>query len=115
MGHELFYFLLRQMLMKPRRIFGGRCVRQGLAMGSSDYLNSARRATTAFFVLAFVALAAAGYNLAISAWSGPQVASAPAVKLSTPSHRRALPACFAKPAPDCASVEVAQGGAGLSP
>jgi hypothetical protein len=81
-------------------------------MGSSDYLNSARRAAIAFSVLAFVALGAAGYNLAVSAWGGSLVASAPAAKLPIPSQRRALPACFAKSAPDCASVEVALVGAG---
>jgi len=84
-------------------------------MGSTDYLNSAKRAAMAFSLLAIVALGAAGYDLAISLWGGAQVAETASPKVPSPSHRRVVPTCQTKSSPNCTSVEVAIGAATMAP
>jgi len=62
---------------------------QGLAMGSTDYLNSARRAAIVFSVLAAIALSAASYRLAVTAWGAAPLALSPGEKLQGDRRVRA--------------------------
>ena len=55
-------------------------------MGSTDYLNSARRAAIVFGLLALAALGAAGHRLAVTIWGAAPVAQGPGEKL--PSEPR---------------------------
>ncbi len=78
-------------------------------MGSTDYLNSARRAAIVFSLLAIVALGAAGFKLAALVWDAGAVAAAPAPaeKHNVEAHRRTRLACAALSRQDCATVQLA--------
>ena len=78
-------------------------------MGSSDYLNSARRAAIVFLLLATGALAAAGSRLAVSAWSGAPTAFGASAKPQREPLRPAGDACWERSAPRCANLRVANG------
>ena len=62
-------------------------------MGSSEYLDTARRAGIVFTLLAIVALGAAGFRLAALIWDKGDLAAAPAPleKHSVDSHGRSPP------------------------
>ncbi len=68
-------------------------------MGSSDYLNSARRAAIVFFLLAVGALGAAGYGLAFSPWGGAPVADGGLAKPRGEARRPAGDIYWERPAP----------------
>lgn len=81
-------------------------------MGSSDYLNSARRAAIVFFLLVAGTLGAAGYGLAVSLWGGaPADVGADAKPRSEPLGR-AGGIDWGRAEPLRANLSVAEGSTG---
>jgi hypothetical protein len=78
-------------------------------MGSSDYLNSARRAAIAFLLLAVGAFTATGYRLAISARVGAPVEFGAGAKPQSEPQRPVAEPCAAPSSSRCANLRIADG------